>query len=193
MILSSRRLRRAILPEGSGSAPYEVLECDTQLSLEDERGAMASFDRRQVVRFTQDGVSAILDYAWGDGVFVACYHNTAGRLLTTVVDRARKHLIVGLRQTMARDDVFQFDVGRTVIGGFRGDREWVETVVANPVRRLRRRIVFPKGRPCQSAVLEYDGTARQLAPRRLADGRTLVGFTLRHAQANLPYIVRWNW
>jgi hypothetical protein len=41
---------------------------------------MAVFRRVQRIQFQQDGVGAILDHFWGDGVALAAYRTTAGVL-----------------------------------------------------------------------------------------------------------------
>lgn len=64
-ILRTPQLRRRLLPSGFPSSPYEVLDYQATLTLHDARGPRSTFWRRQRVRFLQDGVSAILDHAWG--------------------------------------------------------------------------------------------------------------------------------
>src|SRR4051794_35669641 len=93
LMLTSRNLASRLLPEGLFSSPYEVLDYDAQLTLHDARGAWATFWRRQRVRFLQDGVSAILDHAWGAGVVATHYDNSAGSLDDSFVDEGRRHLV----------------------------------------------------------------------------------------------------
>ena len=42
-------------------------EDDITLTLHDGKGLHATLERRERIRFLQEGVSAILDHAWGDG------------------------------------------------------------------------------------------------------------------------------
>src|SRR5687768_14877240 len=92
LILTSPRLKRLLLPEGLLCSPYAVLDYDMTLTLTDESGAEAILRRRQRIQFQQDGVSAILDHFWGDGIIAAAYATTAGRIIDTFKDGARRHL-----------------------------------------------------------------------------------------------------
>src|SRR4051812_17093033 len=80
LILDTPRLREQLLPEGPLGSPYEVLDYRAVLVLEDRNGRKAVFHRTQRVRFLQDGVGAILDHFWGDGVLLADYAQTAGEI-----------------------------------------------------------------------------------------------------------------
>src|SRR5688572_10113550 len=80
LIWTSPRLRRLLLPGGLVGSPYEVLDYRATLELHDRRGMRATFRRRQRGRFLHDGVGALLDHAWGDGIVLTSYHNEAGRL-----------------------------------------------------------------------------------------------------------------
>src|SRR3954469_13233284 len=80
LILGSPRLRQQLLPEGPLVSPYEILDYRSVLVLEDQQGVKAVFRRTQRVKFLQNGVEAILDHFWGDGVLVVDYRNSAGRI-----------------------------------------------------------------------------------------------------------------
>src|SRR5215213_6940424 len=98
LILSSPRLKRLLLPEGLICSPYKVLDYDMALTLEDEKGSEAVFRRRQRIQFQQDGVGAILDHFWGDGITAAAYSTTAGRIIDSFKDGTRRHLVIQLPQ-----------------------------------------------------------------------------------------------
>src|SRR5215207_9794005 len=80
LIWTSPRLRRLLLPGGLIGSPYEVLDYRATLVLHDRKGMRATFRRRQRVRFLHDGVGAVLDHAWGDGIVLTAYDNDAGTL-----------------------------------------------------------------------------------------------------------------
>src|SRR3954469_23512602 len=112
LLLTSPRLARQVLPEGLICSPYEILDYTATLTLHDAKGARATFERRQRVRFLQDGVSAILDHAWGDGVVMTAYHNDAGRLADWFRDGARRHLVIDLGRRMRKGAWLSFRVER---------------------------------------------------------------------------------
>src|SRR5262249_43991568 len=123
------------------------------LTLHDARGGRATVARAQTVRFLQAGVRAILDHAWGDGVLVTDYRHSAGPVIDAFKDGDRRHFVVALPRPLARGNCFTFTVARQVRAAFAGEREWLETVIDHPVRRLRCTVVFPPERPCRLAVL----------------------------------------
>ena len=174
LIATSPRLRRMLLPEGILASPYEVLDYDATLTLGDTKGIKADFQRTETVRFLQSGVAGILDHVWGDGVALAYYHNEAGNLEDSFNDQGRRHLVIGFKRAMRRGETMKFDVMRTAMVGFTEDEEWLETSVDHPVRRLGCAVVFPKGRPCQSAMLHYEGKELALPIIKLGEGRGLV-------------------
>src|SRR5688572_5228836 len=96
VITASSRLARLVSPEGVGRNPYEILSYDATLRLDGASGAFATFERRQNVRFLQNGVGAVLDHVWGDGDLLRQYENTAGPLEDSFRDRGRHHLLLRL-------------------------------------------------------------------------------------------------
>src|SRR5437868_4489971 len=89
LILSSPRLKQQLLPQGLICSPYEILDYHATLVLHDPQGRSATFVRTQRVRFLQDGVSAVLDHCWGDGVLVADYAHSAGVVGESFKDEGR--------------------------------------------------------------------------------------------------------
>jgi len=170
-----------------------VLDYDATLTLDGRRGIRATFARRQTIRFQQDQVGAILDHAWGDGVLLTDYQTDAGTLIDSLSGDGRHHLVVALSRRMDRGDTLSFRVRRTALATFLNHEEWLETTVDHPVRRLRRRIIFPMDRPCQAAALHVAGRMLPLGMQHLADGRTVVTADIPHPIAHLAYTVRWRW
>src|SRR5437763_645952 len=100
LVASSKRLRQQVYPEDPGNGPYRVLDYQAILTLEDPRGSVATFRRRQAVEFLQAGVSAILDHAWGDGILLTHYQHSAGPLEDSFKDGRCRHLVIGLERAM---------------------------------------------------------------------------------------------
>lgn len=192
-ILASPRLKQLLLPEGFICSPYRVLDYDNTLVLEDTKGAGAVFRRRQRVQFQQDGVGAILDHFWGNGVPITGYATTAGRVVDSFKDGSRRHLVVQLKQPMQRGQILEFTVERRAMEMFTLSEGWEETTIDHPMRRLSRTIRFPKGRPCQRAQLEVRSQVIPLHVLETSDGVTEIGLQIPKAEADTPYVIRWHW
>lgn len=192
-ILTSPALRRMVLPEGLLPSPYEILEYNATLTLDNPEGQRATFRRYQRIRFLQDRVSGMLDHLWGDGVGLTYYDNDAGRLIGSFVDKGRRHVLISLRRPMERGEVLSLRVERMAVAAFTRDEEWVETTIDHPIAHLRRNVVFPPERPCRAAVLHVDGYVARLPVLRLGGGRTVVRFDVVNPRPHAPYTVRWVW
>jgi hypothetical protein len=192
-ILASPDLRQQIIPEGLAGSPYEILTYDATLTLDDPGGREATFQRVQQVRFLQDGVSAMLDHLWGDGVLLTHYRNSAGTIGESFKDAGRRHLVINLPRRMARGETLTFEVERRAAVGFTARHEWLETTIDHPIRQLTRTIIFPKERPCQAAHLAVEGKIQTLTPAPLSDGRTLVRVQISQPHADTPYTIYWTW
>jgi hypothetical protein len=192
LILTSPRLSKQLVPEGLVTSPYRILDYHATLILEDSTGSVATFERTQRVQFQQDGVSAVMDHLWGDGVLTH-YENTLGELTDTFKEDGRRHLVLGLPRPMARGEVVEFQVRRTAMASFTKSEEWLETTLVHPIMGLSPGIIFPKTRPCQQARLQVGDREVRLRVIALAGGRTLVRAEIAQPEAHTPYIIRWSW
>lgn len=192
-ILTSRRLKRMLLPSGLPTSPYEILDYQARLTLHDRKGVTATFERTERIRFLQEGVSGILDHFWGDGVPLTFYENDAGRVEESFKDEGRRHVVIGLKREMGQGEILEFAVTRTAMVQFTEDDEWLETVIDHPMNRLRCDVVFPKERPCLHAMLGCESSEVTLPIKTLADGGTLVRFQVDDPRQYSPYTVRWSW
>jgi len=193
LILSSPRLKRLLLPEGFLCSPYQVLDYDMTLTLEDKKGSVAVFRRRQRIQFQQDGVGAILDHFWGDGIIAAEYTTSAGRIIDSFKDDGRRHLVIQLERPMRRGEILEFTVERRAMETFTDVEGWEETTIDHPIQWLSRTIHFPKDRPCQSARLEYLGQDVPLHILETRSGATEISLRIPKARADTPYVIRWTW
>jgi hypothetical protein len=192
-ILRTPHLRRLLLPEGLLPSPYAVLAFDATLLLQDPLGRRATFIRHQTVQFAQDGVGAVLDHIWGDGIALTDYWSDAGRLIGSIRDGPRQHLVLALGRRTRRGELLSFQVRRRAMAAFLGPEEWVTTVVDHPVAQLRRTVVFPRQRPGRLAVLDVNGQRTRLPIAPDAQGRTRVTVAVPAPVAHTAYTVRWLW
>jgi hypothetical protein len=192
-LLGDPWLRRAVIPGGLLTSPYEILDYRSILMLHDPEGMRATFMREQAVRFLHDGVTAILDHAYGHGVLASDYEHSAGRLDGSYKDEAWRHFVIALRHKMRRGDVLQFRVRRQAKAGFLKSEGWLETTLDHRIASLRPSIVFPKDRPCRRAALEVAGRRLRLPIVRRKDAGTVVHVTIPHPLPFVRYTIRWRW
>jgi len=193
LILTTPTLARRLIPQGLVPSPYEVLDYTANITLHDPEGLHATVERTERIRFLQDGVSAILDHAWGDGVVLTAYQTDAGQIERTLRDDGKRHLLIGLKRRMRRGEVFEFKVVRKLVAAVTENQEWLETVIDHPVRQFTCNLIFPKSRPCRSASLVV-GTGNTVIPViKGSDGRTLIHFHQTAPSPLLPYILQWSW
>lgn len=177
-------------------APYEVLEHDATLQLDDEKGKVAHIHRRTRVRFLQDYTIALQDFVWGDGNPVANYRITPGVVVDCFRDAERWNFLVSLRQAKNRGDVEEFVMDRTAKDAFRQDVEWLQADTWLPTKSLRLRILFPKNRPCTKAWVEERSRHRLTTldtSRRLPDGRVELLWERKAPRRGEVFTLKWEW
>jgi hypothetical protein len=114
----SPQLKQQLLPEGLLTSPYRVLDYNATLLLGDKTGAVAVFQRTQQIEFEQDGVEAILDSFWGDGVMLTQYRHSAGTVAASFRDAQRRYLLIKLKHKAAKGDQLTFTVERQAMETF---------------------------------------------------------------------------
>jgi hypothetical protein len=193
LILESPRLCKALLPEDANSSPYEILDYDATLVLHDVRGARATFHRAQRIRFAQNGVSALMDHAWGDGVLITNYQHTAGHLADSFKERGKRHLVIELERAMAQGEELEFSVERESMEMFGAENGWVTMMVEHPIRRMRRVVVFPEGRRPWNAILNVSGELTPVEIRSDLLGRAVIDVVIQSPIPHVPYTIHWLW
>lgn len=66
-------------------------------------------------------------------------------------------------------------------------------MIDHPVKWFSRTIVFPKERPCRTAVLETGAGNLQLPVHSHANGKTSVRIDISAPRPNVSDTVRWSW
>ena len=177
---------------------YEVLDHDTTLELLDSAGKVAIVERRQKVRFRQDHVVAIADYAWGDGRIFAQYKCSPG-VPVDVYEHGSKHtVLISLREAKSRGDVARFKMQRKILGGFIERSEWWETEIYHRTRHLKVNVIFPRDRHCQRATITQRSTSKTVALgvehfQFLSDGRQRLSWEITRPVLHDVYTLKWRW
>jgi hypothetical protein len=177
---------------------YEILEYESTLDLLDGRGKMARLTKCQRVKFLQDSVLAFQDYGWGDGETFASYACSPGVVVDRYQEGDRWNVLISLRETKNSGDIEEFHIQRCIKGGFTGKEEWSQVEIRHKTRRLRMRVIFPKGRPCRSArlITRSQHTSRTLGSehlRELPDGRQQLTWETRDIKQMEVYTLKWRW
>ena len=190
----ARHLWQGLADEGI----YEVLEYESTLELQDDKGEAANFQKRELVRYRQNNIIAYQDHAWGDGEILLNYRCAPG----VVVDRYRPgqktFLLISLREPKRRGDVDEFSIEWVIRNGFVRSTELWETEIRHRTKQMGVRIIFPKSRPPKmiSLVEQLRRHRRQLGPesiRRLPDGRWSVSWKSNRPKLNERYQLHWEW
>ncbi len=177
---------------------YEILEYDSTLELLDSHGHQAIFRKRQKVRFLQDHIIAFQDYAWGDGDIFAEYRISPGTAVDRYQEGDRWNILVSLRSTKTKDDIEEFHIERKVRNGFTTGDEWHQVEIRHATKQLRIAVIFPKDRPCRTALLQERSRNRSIeldnnSYVKLVDGRQMIQWQssrIRHLEI---YTLRWQW
>ena len=190
----SRHLWQGLADEGI----YEVLEYESTLELQDDKGKIASFQKWELVRYRQNNIIAYQDHAWGDGEILLNYRCAPG----LVVDQYRPgqitFLLISLREPKRRNQVDEFNIEWEMRNGFVRSAELWETEIRHRTKQITIKIIFPKSRPPRRAWLEEQirRRRRQLGPksiRSLPDDRWLVSWESNRPKLNERYQLHWEW
>ena len=198
LAIEAWRIIRRLLSRRVQEGVYEILDYDSVLELQDPQGEVAVFKRRQRVRFLQDNIIAYQDHAWGDGNILADYKCSPGAPVDHYQDGSRHNILISLQGTKNKGDVVDFNIERTVTGGFTKPNEWRQVLLQHRTRRLRIAVIFPRERPCQRATL----TERNLNRTRvlgedhfslLPDGRQMLAWETTKPKLFEMYTLNWQW
>jgi hypothetical protein len=177
---------------------YEILDYDSMLELKDRRGRVAVLERRQKVRFLQDNIIAYQDQAWGDGELFADYQCSPGVAVDRYRDGLKWNVLISLRETRQRGDLTEFHLSRKIRNGFTKSSEWLQTELSHRTRHLCIRVIFPRRRRCQQALLVERNRNRttELGAAHfglLADGRQVLLWETNRPRINELYTIKWQW
>ena len=78
LILDLVQNLRQTIAQRQPKGMYEMVAYDARLELLDGRGELATFSKRQRVRFLQDNIISFQDHAWGEGDIFTDYDCSPG-------------------------------------------------------------------------------------------------------------------
>jgi hypothetical protein len=192
-----RRLA-ALVRERRLQGIYELLDQQRTVEIHDPEGHIATVKTTQRVRFLQNHVTAITEYAWGEGELFADYRCSPGVAVDRYAEGSRHVTLISLREHKNRGDEVCLRTHRRIVDGFTKGEEYWENEVYHRTRCMTLRVIFPKGRPCQRATVTQRSTGKTVALgpecfHTLPDGRQALEWTIRRPKLNERYLLRWVW
>ena len=175
---------------------YEVLTYEATLELLDTEGREAVYVRKQHLRFLRDGVTAIDDYGWGNGIAFARHYAFPGRFVDRRIEGSRLRSTVELSRAYDAGEDLTFSVERLIKNGFASASEWwLEAEIYHPVRRVSLSVLLPASRQVKTATLVQPGIPGSIAvvPKQLPDGRQTVIYINRRPVQGARYTLLWDW
>jgi hypothetical protein len=198
VLLDLYQTLRQWLPGQRFGGMYEILEYDSTLELLDDKGETAIFRKLQRVKFLQDNIIAFQDYAWGEGDIFADYQCAPGVVVDRYQEGDRWNILISLRETKSKGDITDFYMERTVKHGYTQTEEWQQVEIRSVTQQLCIKVIFPKTRRCQRAILHQRSRNQTIAlgqehMRTLPDGRQLLVWEIGNIRRFEIYTVRWWW
>jgi hypothetical protein len=168
------------------------------VTIHDPKGRRATVDTVQRVRFLQNHITTIAEYAWGEGELFAAYRCSPGVAVDCYGEGSRHMVLISLREHRQRGDEIRFRSHREIRDGFTKAQEYWESDVYHRTRSITLRIVFPKKRPCQRATVSERSSGRTVALgpecfHSLPDGRQELVWRPKRPRLNERYLLSWRW
>ncbi|HWQ89228.1 MAG TPA: hypothetical protein VN374_04580 [Desulfitobacteriaceae bacterium] len=178
--------------------PYKVLDYEAALELRDKHGYRAFVSKYEKVQYLQDDVIAFQDQAWGDGKILKKYNCTPGLPVDTYRSGFKNHILVSLRGARKTGDIDEFHISWEIRDGFLRHVGYWATEICHYTEKIKMRVIFPKGRPPQSASV-IQKNQRKATPLGSSSFVTLPGgrqeIVWEKVQPKLfeQYILQWKW
>lgn len=177
---------------------YKVNSHTSTLELLDRHGKMSVYTKKQTVKFTQNGVFAIQDQAWGDGEIFAKYTCSPGVIVDRYKEGYRWKVLISLQATRNRNEQEEFLIERTIKDGFLTSTCNFQVQVDHPTDVLTLSVIFPhKCHPLSVMLIEQNlkkhHTLDKSFSSRLSRGRTQYQWTVQKPRLFESFILRWTW
>ncbi len=178
---------------------YDVLRDESVWDIKEPAGETV-LTRTRELRFLQDGVFAVRDYAWGTGDVGNSrdtYECDPGYPADFFDARGRQNVIISLRDSRQRGETETLVVTRRMRGMFPKDSEWITMEPLAPTDYLAFSILFPADRLPQAAWWNENSrpehNRKRLTPEGTGDGRQKVSVEIPKPALREAYTVWWDW
>jgi len=192
------RIGRKLVRGWSHEGIYEVLDYECQLELKDKNGKLATFQKREKLRYLQDYITSYQDQAWGDGEILQDYRCSPG----TPVDEYRlghkTYKLISLREFRNRGDTDEFNIEWTMRNGFLKSTGFWGTAINHRTKKVTVKVIFPKDRPpVHASIIESNLQRRRIlgkdAQKLLPNGRSMIIWEKVNPRLYENYVLRWEW
>jgi hypothetical protein len=194
VIDAARKLLSRRAPEGV----YEVLDYECRLELLDGKGASATVQKREKVRYLQDYITTFQDQAWGDGEIFLNYRCAPGLAVDQYQLGHKTYKLISLRDLKRKGEEQEFRIEWQMRNGFLKPMGFWGTTISHPTKKVQVNVVFPRIRPPLLASVMESASHRThpLGPeawQRLPDGRWMLVWEHSNPRLNEDYNLRWDW
>lgn len=176
---------------------YAIVDDVDVWEIKDATGQNATMTKTRTMRFLQDGVFAIRDYAWGKGDLRADYDCTPGHPADYFTYDGRQNVLVSLRETKRRGDIETYTIKRRCVGTFTESREWVQAEILHETKQLTMTVIFPPDRPPQRAWLSQRSRGQDWRENLVIDGtpsgQQRIEKILVEPRRGDAYTLSWDW
>jgi hypothetical protein len=179
---------------------WEIIDDIDEWDIQDADGKRVLLTKTRKLRFLQNGVFAIRDWAWGSGSFDANYSCSPGSAVDHFWHDGRHNVVVSLRETKGRGDVEDFTIKREFTDSFCEASETVHAEIMTETHQLTIKVIFPPSRPPKKAwVSRRKDEAANKKHRPLSiqgggpDARQFITHTLIRPTLGENYVVGWDW
>jgi hypothetical protein len=178
---------------------WQIIDDIDEWDIPDDTGKLVLLTKTRKLRFLQNGVFAIRDYAWGSGKVDGNYSCAPGHAADHFWHDGRHNVVVSLRETKRRGDIEDFTIKREFADSFCEDSESVHAEIMTETQQLTIKVVFPGSRPPTKAwASSRSDEAANKKHSKLdihggVDGRQFVTHTLTRPKLGENYVVGWDW
>ena len=132
----------------------------------------------------------------GGGKQLGRYVTKGAKRLGVRREGPRQAVLLGLPRSQTKGDLASIGMRRLIECGFTESREYFETTLERPTRRVAIRVLFPRTRPPHEAFLvssPADTPTKSIPIRRQADGRPFLSWRQSRPDMFRTYSLRWSW
>ncbi len=189
-----QKVLRGMVSEGI----YEVEEYEMHLELHDPKGKLATYHKKQRVKYLQNNVIAYHDQAWGDGETLLNYRCSPGKAVDRYRSGYKTLILISLQQVRHRGDRDDLNIEWEMKNSFTTSIEEWTTSVSHRTKRLILKTTFPAERPPIRVTLTEAHRQKHIPLgkeylKKLPDGRWQVSKEFENPRLYEDYILRWEW
>ena len=175
-----------------------MLEYESTLELHDRKGNLATFSKREKVRYLQNYIITYQDQAWGDGEILINYRCSPGSPVDRYRSGYKTHILISLREVKNKGDIDVFNVEWGIHHGFLLPKGFWATEISHRTRQAKTQIIFPKSRPPLSITIVEKNRQRTRklskdAFVQLPDGRWMITWQCSSPKLFEQYVLNWEW